>query len=539
MVGFYDGAEFTIFDKMEDFLDHVLKFTYRGYKIYAHNGGRYDFRFIIDSLSGDTRFKMKHLFTQDRIRELVIQDASKHRWYFADSFALLPSSLKKITHDFDVKHKKLDDVDYSNISKHNPKDRLYLKHDCLGLYEVLEKYFDQEIFDGLRPKGTIASNAMQIFRSSLKRPLKRTTKNMEDFIRQGYFGGRTEVFKLIARNVDHYDYNSLYPSVMLENKMPVGLPIWTDTYIKGKIGFYEASIDYPSSTYIPALPLLRDNKLLFPTGKFSGHFVSCELDRAIEQGARVKVKSGVVFHVGRKIFTDYVNQLYKIKSVSDSKSAQYFIAKIYLNGLYGKFGQNPEKETIVKTSFEEALEKELIPYLPELGLYKEKNISCAGYLLPHIASWITAKARLKLHDALLACKDPYYCDTDSIFATQKFKTCDKTLGALKYEGHYEDAIFLLPKLYALKSGSNEYVKAKGFRQAFLKNIHFLSYKKGLGGDLRDFKCEGEKLLGIKTGWKREGKTLVMGTDKKSIQSHYSKRVVLPDYSTRAHILLEK
>lgn len=540
MVGFYDGEEFIIFHTMKDFLMHVLNKKYRGYRIYAHNGGRYDFRFVIDEIENDrelnSKFELRFLFTADRIRELVLKDTSKHRWYLADSFALLPESLKKLTHDFDVQHKKKDDVDYTDIRKTRQRDRDYLKHDCIGLYEVLEKYFGQKIFQGIKIKGTIASNAMQIFRTTMTAPIKRTSPRMEEFIRRTYFGGRVECFRLYGQQVKHYDFNSLYPAVMIENEMPVGFPVWVDTFERGVPGFYHAEADVPSCVNIPALPVLKDNKLLFPAGSFEGFFTSCEMEAAERHGAKFKIKRGIIFNVTRPLFDDYIKMLYDMKKAADKESAIYFISKIFLNGLYGKFGQKPEKETIIKTTYKDAVKRELVPYLPELSLYKESRVSFAGYLLPHIASWITAKARLKLYDTLNEVKDPLYCDTDSVFTNKTLASDPTRLGALKFEGEYDKAVFLLPKLYALAAGKKYIVKAKGFGKKLSETISMDSFLKGLGGDLTDFRKEERRLVGIKTGWTRHGKTLVMDIDRKSVHSVYSKRLVMPDFSTKPLVL---
>lgn len=75
-----------------------------------------------------------------------------------------------------------------------------------------------------------------------------------------YYGGRTEVFKPLLKNGYHYDVNSLYPYVMLENKFPVGFPeyIYTDyersenLYMISKnfdigCGFLKCRVDVPQN----------------------------------------------------------------------------------------------------------------------------------------------------------------------------------------------------------------------------------------------------------------------------------------------------
>lgn len=49
-----------------------------------------------------------------------------------------------------------------------------------------------------------------------------------DFIKLGYTGGAVDVYKPYGKNVHRYDVNSLYPSTMLNNLMPIGNPIYFD-----------------------------------------------------------------------------------------------------------------------------------------------------------------------------------------------------------------------------------------------------------------------------------------------------------------------
>jgi len=61
----------------------------------------------------------------------------------------------------------------------------------------------------------------------------------------------------------------------------------------------------------------------------------------------------------------------------------------------------------------------------------------------------------------------YYSDTDSIYIDrplpEKFIS-NTRLGDLKLEGIYDKAIFLAPKVYALKNNNEEIIKIKGLSQ---------------------------------------------------------------------------
>lgn len=528
MLGFFDGVDFTIFDSVEDFLAHVLTKNYRGIRIYAHNGGNFDFRFLLDHLlRKESKYEIKLLEGFGRIREIIVRDGAKHTWTFADSFALLPESLCKLTNDFDVRHKK-QEVDYSRISRKSAKDRDYLRHDCLGLYEVLQSFFKQKIFCGLKVRGTTASNAMMMFRTTMKQELKGLNRTMEEFVRQTYFGGRVEIFRMLGKDINHYDFNSLYPSVMRNNFVPTGFPVWVRDFYPEYAGFYNASVSYPTDNYIPCLPFVHDGRLVFPVGTFRGFFTSVEMLEAQKQGAKFKIHKGIIFKVQKKIFTEFIDTFFKMKHEAAKGSCQYLISKLMLNSCYGKFGQKRERESIVRCSLDEAIKRRLTEYMPEFSLYKEPSLCRGGYILPHIASWITALARVELFRSLAVCASPYYCDTDSIFTKSLLRTGDG-LGEFKLEGSYKEAVFLRPKTYA----AGESKKAKGFTRDMIRNLGYKDYEKSLlKGDYSPFNLEADSFIGIKASLKRFGKACTRTITRKSIKSAYTKRIVLPDLNTK-------
>lgn len=546
MLGFYDGHEERIFASAKEFLDAVLVDQYRSYTFFAHFAERFDFKFIIQELLNmqyaddkieavnGKRLYMKFIQAGGRIREIYLKDGNRNFWRFADSSWLIPTSLKKAGASFNVPVQK-GTVEFDKISIKCSLSRRYCLDDCICLYQCLGAYFEQSIFKGLKPKGTIAANAMQIFRTTMKDPLKGTDRHIEDFIRKAYFGGRVEIFRQEGRDLNCYDFNSLYPSVMLDNEFPIGLPAETDRFETGYPGFYQAEVDIPSSINIPPLPCLKDGKLIFPVGRFSGYFVSCELEKVIELGGAVNVKRGVIFHHSKKIFSSYVKELYKMKAASDKDGAGYLISKLYLNGLYGKFGQRRKQSSIFKCSALEAARRSLEPYMPDIGLYIEKRESRGGYILPHIAAWVTAKARLKLFERLTP--QVHYCDTDSVYTPETLPSHDTDLGALKFEKRVERAYFILPKLYRLELAEGKNItKAKGFGADFAKSILEVDFKRAIAGNVSAFSTEQQKLLGIKDSLRRFGRCPIVGTMRKSVKTTYDKRVLLPGGGTRPHCL---
>ena len=69
-------------------------------------------------------------------------------------------------------------------------------------------------------------------------------------------------------------------------------------------------------------------------------YFSEEIYNAMNYGYKVKVIDGYLFDK-EYIFTDYVNDLYKMKENSQKGTPNYAISKLLLNSLYGKFGMSP------------------------------------------------------------------------------------------------------------------------------------------------------------------------------------------------------
>jgi DNA polymerase elongation subunit (family B) len=85
---------------------------------------------------------------------------------------------------------------------------------------------------------TISSLAFKLFRSNYlpeldkqKIKIPAITGKIYDDIKKSYTGGAVDVYKPYGENIKVYDVKSLYPSVMLNNPMPIGDP----TYFEGNI----------------------------------------------------------------------------------------------------------------------------------------------------------------------------------------------------------------------------------------------------------------------------------------------------------------
>ena len=97
--------------------------------------------------------------------------------------------------------------------------------------EVIDKFskyvfnnYGQQITDSL----TISKLAMNILYSNYLTENKSlpliNNKTIYNFIKKGYYGGITEVYRPYGENLFYYDINSMYPFVS-KNKLPLNIEI--------------------------------------------------------------------------------------------------------------------------------------------------------------------------------------------------------------------------------------------------------------------------------------------------------------------------
>lgn len=301
-------------------------------------------------------------------------------------------------------------------------------------------------------------------------------------IRKSYTGGAVDVY--IPQYKDKgllysYDVNSLYPSVMLNNPMPVGQPIAFLGNIRAvdpnAFGFFYCKIRSPDYLEHPILQRTVKTsdgmRTIAGLGSWHGWIASGEMDNAITIGYSFEILHGYLFEKG-DLFSGYVNKMYNLRMEYEKGTPMNLIAKLLMNSLYGKFGMRTDitKVEVFDCStddgvlaLDEAIETygeaihdsiriddifyivrdsmlDLI-YNSEEEMYHGANVNIA------IASTITAGARVFMS---IFKNNPnfklYYSDTDSavVDTILPASIVGEGLGQLKLEHVIERAVFLAP-----------------------------------------------------------------------------------------------
>ena len=449
-----------------------------------------------------------------------------------DSLKILNFSVEQIAYDFSLPINKLE-LDYNEYREVGHKltehEVAYIRNDV----EIMARALDIMFKEGLT-KMTIGSDALHNFKgmvSSFDLYFPKLSYEIDSGIRESYKGGFTYLNPLykekdIKRDIIVLDSNSMHPSHMMNDWMPIGEPM----YYEGK---YEEDALYPlfiqrmSCSFkikkgkIPSIQLkhtlgFMPTEYIEDTG---GEIVSLTLTSVDYKlfFSQYDV-SDITYHDGYKfkrlkgIFTNYINYWTnkKIEAKKNNNTALYRIAKLLLNSLYGKFGLNPR----VRSKY---------PCLDDIGrvkykLYPEEirdSIYCP------VASFITAYSRYDIITTSQAIRDYslktygedyyIYSDTDSIHMIKLsdeelakiIKMDDYKLGYYKKESEAVRGIYIRQKCYmevspdgsinttvaGLPKRLGKYVTLENFKRGFSvlasdkEKDHKLTYKHIKGGVL--------------------------------------------------------
>ena len=396
----YDGNESFVFwgRNCVDKLVYFLENSETDYLIYAHNGGKFDFFFLL--MEG-------HLENPIKIINGRLTKSTMGGHEFRDSYAIIPVPLSAY---------KKDEIDYNWFEegiyqKHKPEILGYLHDDCVYLYELVDAFVKR-----FGTKLTIGSTAIE--KLSELHPFDKTHESHDVVFRPYYFGGRVECFKsgVLIGKWKVVDVNSMYPDVMSRYEHPIGndyATFYDEKYFDRKTGLLRGV--FRKKPYF--IRFTGNNRGALPTRTKTG------LDFNIKEGEffacsheiQVALKHGLIdIHEVKEIlvpnktikFDKYVATYIQEKidcKKSGDKVGEIF-AKLLLNSAYGKFGQNPDhyKDYMIRTAGQPLPDKEGWELFTDYGSFEiwEKQSELKTYFDVAVAASVTSAARSVLLDAI-------------------------------------------------------------------------------------------------------------------------------------------
>lgn len=482
-------------------------------QIFAHNGGSWDWCSLMAWLLTHGHAKHDGISVVCPNSKIIVArimcvsptGGKPFQVTLADSYEILHSSLDDLGRKF-IGRGKVDlqgKLPHEIYLEDRQKFAEYERADCEILLLVLEKAL-RIIRDRIakidKLSNTIGGLALKIFRTigmdNVPYIMSPWKSDLKALLREGLSGGRVELFATardkVQSGVNVYDVNSMYPSVMMETKVPTtgraGLVSENHEIKPEEVGIYYVYWNQKNRK-IPAI--LCENNMGSYEGETAAFSPELHAFRKYDPGGTLHIKRGYVFIDTSALFSEYVRKLYALR-IEDRTGPVGMLCKSILVSLWGKFSQKPEQETVIaaptiadlfarirggetvrpinthaariqnrfaenRTEFNDP--GDIIPVFTVTGEThcEHEHVGIAGI--------IASAARVRLYDGLLqAGRGLLYCDTDSVHVRGKLSDSmlhDTDLGRWKTVYADADAAYCGRKLYSVKWDGGEKVIAKG------------------------------------------------------------------------------
>ena len=460
--------------------------------IYFHNL-KFDGTYIVDYLlkhgyeysEEDKSYTFSALVTDVGLWYMITIVLPEKKIVIYDSLKKIPLSVRNMAKSYNLPCSKRE-IDYNADRPEGyiptEKEVDYVKRDT----EIVARALKIMLSEGMKSM-TAASCALYEYKSTVNFEQKFATKfyqqhyEVERFCRKSYFGGvswvNPDIKEKIVKHGLVYDYNSMYPSVMLNYPYPVGKPIRfygesKDGYLfiaRCKVNVIKKSGKIPTLRYPDQHKWIED--------EYNGEMILTSVDietAKINYYGEIEILDGYEWKGEKGIFDNYIKHWRQVKETNTGGKRQ--IAKLMLNSLYGKFGTSP-----IKNRKQPLLVENIVKW--KTSVYEEGKVLCVP-----VASFITAYARKELTEGAENSKGIVcYCDTDSLHiysdgkkaAGFNGKVHKKEFGCWKLENRVVRAKFLRQKTYIEETPTGKLlIAACGCPVESKKYITFDNFKIG-------------------------------------------------------------
>lgn len=429
----------------------------QGTIVYGHNGGKFDFHFLLDVLDPDL------MIVNGRIAKATVLDGQIE---LRDSYMIMPIPLST----FDKF-----EIDYNLLKKENrelnrPEITRYLIQDCKILWDAATSFINRF---GLNM--SLAGTAIKELKKT-GYDIPKTSQRYDDKFRQFYYGGRVQTFKtgsFYAKDKPfiYADINSAYSKSMMQNHW-FGVQYFSENKLPelDKLGPCLVCIDAIAKGCLPFRG--DDNKLYFPDDeKIRNYKVSGWEVLAGLKTKTLEIKKVIFCYrpLLTENFSTYIQKWFEEKAASKGIDIfAYTFAKLMQNAAYGKLGQDGRKFSkfcIMKLGEwpEKIKDGEGVP-LPmnhadqwqfhsdtETGhtFFKRADPSDRFFNVA-VAASITGWVRAYLWEHIHASKGVMYCDTDSIICEEFIGKVGDKLGEWEIEAELSEAHIAQRKMYGCR-----------------------------------------------------------------------------------------
>lgn len=403
-----------------------------------------------------------------------------------DSLKKIPLSVKQMAKAYGLPMSK-GEIDYTapRTEGYLPTEEEidYVRRDTEIVARVLKIHFDQGMTKLTAPADAIANYQTMIdFDTFFVSNYWISHPGIENFCRKAYCGGiswvNPDIKEMHCAGGKVYDYNSMYPSVMLAYPMPIGYPVEFYGEPLETHPLYIAKCNVNITRKPGHLASVRDPaEKVWIEDTYEGEIYLTNADVEIirmNYYGDIEIISGYCWRGVRGVFDEYIKFWGDIKRNAKKGDPMRQLAKLMLNSLYGKFGTNPQRQHKIPVFYEQILHWKL----SEVEKGRPYNVA--------VAAFITAYARLELSKGANACGYLAYVDTDSLHILDTAdspawfdgKTHDSDFGAWKLESTFKRAKYLRQKTYIEETEEGYNIAACGCPESSKKYINFDNFEIG-------------------------------------------------------------
>ena len=444
----YYGRELRDFLKVLDDLPSDVEII-----IWVHNLS-YEFHFLTNILTWSS------VFARSSHKPIKAKSKEYPNIEFRCTYMLTRLSLATWGEQLGVA-KMVGDLDYDKLrtplTKLTDKELKYCEMDCLvveaGIKSYLKKYKKQR-FIPMTQTGTVRQEVKEILMSDeeyVKKIKRLVPKSPEEYkrLQTVFAGGYTHANRYwsgqtIEGLIEHYDFASSYPTVMVAEKYPMTPWLYLGSEMPNEDSFEDYAYililkfsqlkSISLNTYIQASKVNAKNMKLD-----NGRVISAdELTITITEQDYITIKNNYewegleVIKVYRskkeylpKPFVEYILELYanktELKDV-EGKEELYMQSKQYINSMFGMCVTaivQAEVELVGDDWIVKPLTRDFVQH--KLEQLSQNNPREKRYFLSYSwGCWVTAYARRNLWKCIESCDHVVlYCDTDSIFVLGK------------------------------------------------------------------------------------------------------------------------
>lgn len=448
-------------DSKRDFIDRCVSALRRLPKctLYAHNGGRFDFHYLLEYAEKSGIEIRNGRVTKMQIGQVTLKD----------SFPLMPFALEEF---------RKTPIDYALFEadkreRHRKEIEAYLLDDCRDLLALVVGF---RAIVGERD--TIGSAAFLQMRA-LGIDIVHMNETHDEMFRPFYFGGRVEAFKkgVFHGSFKYLDINSAYPLAMCSSHAHGGDYKHGRTLPRGET--LGPCFVRCIATSNGALPIrTAEGNLSFPHGTHEFSVTGWEIAAGIATRTLTIDKVLDVWKPQSFInFREYVEKFYALRTMAKNTGdgIKRLAYKYLLNSGYGKFAQNPRdfREYRLAKYGQNVPGYDWETDFGDISLWSKSSYRGFGFFDVATGASITGFVRAMLWKAICKSKGVLYADTDSLICQSTALPMGNKLGEWKMEHaphvRVTEARIAGKKLYGVKwshpdaHGNRTRIASKGAR----------------------------------------------------------------------------